>query len=413
MGSWWHLTSPVEPAPPVAELPRSTAVAIVGGGMMGASLALWLTRLGVEPLVLERRFPACAASGRNGGLAVVGAHGEYVEVAAQLGEQAATELVLGTRESHALLRAFLEERGLGELWQGCGYLVLWSTEEDGRVFVESAPIMSRLGWETRVLDHAGCERVLGARLSERLVGGVWTPDDGMVQPVAYVNALARAAQERGARFGYPVEVRGLARRQGGWELDTSRGRVAAEQVVVAANQLTERLVPGTASLFRYPRDLVAVTEPLERPPRTSWAEESVAPYGGPLRDGRLLVGGFARVGLVPAASEDPPVQPGQVQARLEHYLAETFPELERPRVVHAWAGTLAITLDHLPLVGPWPKAEGLWLLAGFGGQGLAFSQWAPKLLAEAIARSGAARLPAYLLPGRFFPPRRQGLASAP
>lgn len=400
--SWWHLTTHSLLPSPVDRLPSSVSVAIVGGGMMGFSLARWLTDHGIQPLVLERRQPGCAASGRNGGLVVVGASAEYLELAEQLGPKAAAELIQGSLENHALMRAFLEERGLASAWTEAGFLALYSSETEREFYAENAPPMNQLGWRMELLDRRECERVMGTRLGGHFLGGVWTPGDAVVQPVTYTNALAVAAHHAGAQVAYATEVLALTRDGLTWSVTTSRGSLFAEHVVLAVNERTPVLLPECGPFFRTVRDTVAVTEPSERPIRASWAEHSVAPYGRSLNDGRMLFGGFAHTDRTVASKDEPVVRPADVQARLSRYLASAFPDLSHLRVAHAWTGALGLSSDRLPLVGPWPNRERLWLLAGFGGQGIPLSQWAPRVLAEAIANADPGRVPGYLSPRRFF-----------
>ena len=368
---------------------------------MGASLARWLASAGLPTLVLDRRAPAADASGRNGGMVVAGAHAEYVELAAQIGPANAQALIQASLENHRLIERFLEQEGLGSAWQTIGFLALWESEAERRVFAESAPTMNQLGWEMRVVDRDVCERILGTRLAARFQGGAWTPRDAVVQPVTLVYALTHAAARKGACFVYPCEVQQLRPAAGGWELVTALGTVQAEHVVLATNQRTERLLPAVGPLLRYVRDTVATTAPVVCPVKAGWAEHSVAPYGRPDGD-RLVFGGFAGHGPVPPLNDEPPVRPEAVQAALNRYLDSSFPELGHPIIEHAWTGTLAITRDHLPLIGPWPGAERLWLLTGFGGQGLPFALWAPRQLAAAIVHRDDRAIPAYLRPARFF-----------
>jgi glycine/D-amino acid oxidase-like deaminating enzyme len=400
--SWWHVTSGIDAPPPLDSLPESATVAVVGGGVMGASVAWSLAERGLAPVVLERERLASGASGRNGGLVVAGAHSEYVELAQQLGEEPARELIIGILDGVRRMQAFLRGRGLEQAWSTCGYLAYWTAEEDSRVFVESAAPMNGLGWPTSVLDRAGCEQALGTRLGRHVLGGVFTASDMVVQPATLTRALAAAALDRGASLLYGTGVQAVEPAGRGLRVRTPRGVLEADHVVLATNVNTDALLPAMAGWFRVHRGTVAVTEPVVHPLQAGWAEDSVAPYGRPLADGRLLFGGFARRGLSAAGVHEPAIDGATLQPSLDHLLATTFPDLLGARIAHTWAGTLASTPDRLPMVGPWPGLPRLWLLAGFGGQGLPYALWAPRLLANAIAEGTAAELPEYLLPARFL-----------
>jgi glycine/D-amino acid oxidase-like deaminating enzyme len=136
---------------------------------------------------------------------------------------------------------------------------------------------------------------------------------------------------------------------------------------------------------------------------TPWVANAGWDYGRQLEDGRLLIGG-QRVsrpdrekGHAPPSGENvPPIEPEVVEA-LIRITPKLFPALTQVPIVHHWTGAMAFTPDEQPLVGRWPGQADLWLMAGFSGHGMPFSQVLPYTVAAQRGRDGP--------PSRRFAPR--------
>ena len=107
-------------------------------------------------------------------------------------------------------------------------------------------------------------------------------------------------------------------------------------------------------------------------------------------------------GYAPPAGENvPPVEPEVIEA-LTRITPKLFPALMNIPIVHYWTGNMAFTPDEQPLVGPWPGQTDLWLIVGFSGHGMPFSQALPAALAARLTGGDGPIVPACFDPARFL-----------
>jgi gamma-glutamylputrescine oxidase len=125
-----------------------------------------------------------------------------------------------------------------------------------------------------------------------------------------------------------------------------------------------------------------------------------AVYWRQREDGSVLIGGCRDADPLPERSDRAAVNP-RIQAALERFLPEAFPDLGPVAVARRWAGIMDATPDGRPLLGRWPGGAGPWVAAGFGGHGLPPALGAGKALARAIADGVPPPELAALDPARF------------
>jgi gamma-glutamylputrescine oxidase len=357
---WQSRRAPDDPAP-AAELPRSCAVVVIGGGVIGVSCAHALAGRGLDVLLLEAGGLATCASGRNGGF------------------------VVGSPRELERLWAVLEVERIE-----CGYT------ESGHLALAAAPTVLerfreealRRGGAVEVLDPPACEDIIGQPVPRRFYGGRWQPRAALLDPVRLVAGLARAAVRRGATLLTPcTALRLTGRDDGAVAVDTDRGRVECRHAVVACGIRTGALVPELAGLLRPVVGRMLASEPgLERRVRVGMAVDFGTTYWRQEADGTVIIGG---------------------REPLERFLATAFggwPVL-RPRV--RWSGVMDETPDGAPLLGRASKPANVWVAAGFGGHGIPPALDAGEAIARAIADN---RPPAAL--ERLAPARLMEVAAA-
>ena len=193
--------------------------------------------------------------------------------------------------------------------------------------------------------------------------------------------MAAAAAAAGARIfeGSRVERIRWGRPA---EVSTARGVVSAEHVVLAGNAHLGRLEPRIESRIMPIVNHQLATEPLgERRARSLvksgacvHSTKFVVDYFRCTPDHRLLFGGGETY------SDRPP---GDLAGFVRRYMLRVFPQLADVRIDHAWSGRLAITRSRLPHVGR--IAPNGFFAHGFSGHGVALTQIAGKLIAEAVA----------------------------
>ena len=378
------------------ELPRRTGVVVVGAGVMGASIALFLARAGADVVLLERGTLAGGATGRNAGIVSPGTTESYLQTIAARGHAAARAIWQYTEDSAALLKRTLAEEGIDGGYRPEGsYAVALSEDDAGRQHA-LIDALARDGFETQWLDADALQARVGVALPAAVRGARFNPRGAVVHSGRLVHGLAAAAARHGAAVRTGVAV--TAARQG--SVATEAGSVVTEHIVLATNAWTGALAPGLARVIEPVRGQMRATAPL--PNRVfpgAWSANDGGEYWQQTADGAWVLGGMRRV----AADADRPYTDNglraEVQAALDGFVDAYFPALAPAPVAYRWAGIMGFTPDSSPLIGP--LAPGLWIAAGCTGHGMPFTTETGRVLAQWICRGQPDRDMAPFDPARF------------
>ncbi|MBJ7600662.1 FAD-binding oxidoreductase [Candidatus Nephthysia bennettiae] len=226
---------------------------------------------------------------------------------------------------------------------------------------------------------------LAPGLIEGLVGGSYTPGDGQADPPATARAFAGAARRHGASFHIePVDT--IEVRDGAVQGIVARGRsVPAGLVVLAAGAWSVEMASSAG--LRLPIEAIALqmllTDP--GPPArlpTVTAEGAVLSLKQ-LEGGELLVGG----GWPAAVDRDPLACHVTDQSRDGNWAlaARIYPAAAERRIARSWCGVESRSLDGVPLLGPLERPRGLWVAVGFSGHGFQLSPAIGRALADQLA----------------------------
>jgi sarcosine oxidase subunit beta len=377
-------------------LPQHAAVVIVGGGVMGASLAYHLARAGQSDVLLLER----------GELFGQGATGKCAGgIRHQFGSEINVKLSI---ESIRMLEAFEEELGQPIALKMCGYLFLLTRPSDVIEFERNVALQHRLGVQTEWLSADEVRRRLPLLQLDDALGGTFYARDGLTDPNSVVAGYVSGARRLGARLltGVPVLS---ARVAGGRVLsvETSLGSVEADIVVNAAGPFAGEVgrllgLAGLAGLdlpISPLRRQMLVTTPLpEVPPDFPF----VIDFATGLyfhREGEGILTGQANRDEPPGFDERVDLQWEQ-----QHLAAaiRRMPLLEHAGLAHHWAGLYEMTPDAHPLIGRLSPLENAYVVAGFSGHGFMHGPIAGKLLAELILEGRTRTLDISVLsPDRF------------
>ncbi|MGW3314712.1 NAD(P)/FAD-dependent oxidoreductase [Streptomyces fungicidicus] len=377
-------------------------VVVVGAGVVGAACAFHATSAGLDVTVVDRGAVGSGTTSRGEGNILLS------------DKEPGPELDLA-RLSRALWDEAGEELGPDSFeLEHKGGLVVASTAEGLAVLGGFAARQEAAG--VRV-EPVGEVRDVEPHLAPGLPGGIRYPQDAQVQPVLAAAALLRAAVERGARF-HPGEVTGAVTGREGrvTGVRTAAGDVLPADAVVNAagtwgGEVGRRLGAPVEVLPR--RGFVLVTEPL--PPMVRhkvYSADYVANVASSdagletscvvegTRGGTILIGASReRVGF------DTTMNPAVI-TRLAAQACRLFPFLRETHLIRSYRGFRPYCPDHLPVVGPDPRAPGVIHACGHEGAGIGLAPATGALVtAHLLGRPWRGADPAAhtgLLPNRFL-----------
>ena len=364
-------------------------VAIVGGGVIGCSVALALARRGRRVALFEREAIGWGASSRNGGIiAILGREPEQLPLIHE-SIRAWTDYALLPGADFDYVRA-------GILW------VAFNQEQQATLeaFVErerAAGVTS-----SRLLTRQQARTLLPS-LADSVVGGALGPLDGHCRSDQACAALGELARKAGVEIHLGLDVLGIERQAGQVAgLTTSAGLCRAEAVLVAAGVWAPALLEplGRQLPIAVRRGQAYRTQPLPR--LTDLALIAPQPESGhvairQLRSGEVTVSGYRRPEFVGLNQE--PTDEGISRNRAAALRA--LPALASAEESARWAGLNEQSLDNQPLIGAVPELPGLFLATGFSGHGFGIAPAVGRMLGDLIAEGREDPLLAPFRVGRF------------
>lgn len=344
-----------------ADLPRGADVVVVGGGVMGTSIAFHLAEDGADVVLLERDTLGSGSSGKPIG-----------GVRAQFSDP--LNVALGARSLQAY-QDFGARPGADIGLQQVGYLFLLPTPADVELFRASVTMQNALGVPSRIIDMAEACTLNPYVDRDRYVAAAYSPEDGWAYPGAVVAGYARAARELGAELVTGTAVRGI-HVDGGriTAVATGAGNVATSTVVCCAGAWSQQV--GAMAGVHLPveplRRQIGFTGPFRRPPGTArmpftidFASTFYVHDAGTEVDADLLLG---------IAEKDQPVgfdrdYDAAWLPRLRDAASRCTPALADVPVTRGWAGLYEMTPDHDALIGEAAGVDRFLYATGFSGHG--------------------------------------------
>lgn len=373
MDSYWHHHR-IGPYPELVGTHRADVV-IIGAGYTGSWLAYWLKESGLRVVVLERDTPGSGASGRNGGLLLQGPAQLLGESAQTIGAKAAIELWQRTRETFTWVQQLSQRYALD--YHITGSLYVGGDAGEREVLAATVNLMNEAGIGARLIERRD------QPLSIQRLGydqAAWFPDDGMVHPLKLIDALLTEAQEGGIHIHSHSAVIHGVETQDGVEVFGHNFSVRAHSVLVAQNAFVPDWIPALKGLIHPVRGQVLATAPVARIDHDYpvYADHGFN-YWHQRPDGRIIAGGFRHLDLT-----------GEVGTELilHDAIQDRVTELVRTlvnapvTVTDRWAGIMAMTSDHRPLVGLITPHVGIVL--GYSGHGSTVTPIAAKMLKDAL-----------------------------
>lgn len=374
-------------------------VCIVGAGFAGVSAAYHLSKAGQRVILLDAERVGWGASGRNGGQLHPGFRQDLQWFTETIGESFAVKIRDAGYAALAHIDSLIDEHQI-PCDRTHGLITACRKTRDLDEEVEAAAYaQERFGVAPPdFLSQSETQTALG---TGGHVGGVRDKDGGHIHPLAFVTALADAAEAHGAVIHDGTQVSEIDANDLRVEVKTARGIVRAQQVVLTGNGYMRGLNKDTDARVLPITNFIVATKPIGAGqeggilPDSDAASDTrfVVRYWRPTPDGRLLFGGGEKFAKA---------FPNDIEAFVRPHLAEVYSDLKDVEIEHAWGGTLAITQNRLPLIRR--LAPRVTVAAGFSGQGVINAPFAGKIVADALTHDPALldlmeRLPCPTFPG--------------
>lgn len=380
---------------------RGASVAIVGGGVIGASVAYHLARAGIRDIVILDRAP-------GPGLGSTGkATGGF---RAQFATSVNVRLSLLAREC---LSRFREETGVDPGYFRAGYLWLAGSESDLSSLRGAHRMQAAEGLhEAREVDVKEIAEINPEVALDGLYGGAFCPTDGFIKPLEILRGYISAASRLGVRTEWNTDVVGVTRREDGRAVAivTSRGEMRVESIVNAGGAWAADLaaLAGVSLPVTPLRRQVALTEPCEllpvNMPMTIFLEDG---FHLRVRDGRVLLA-WPSPGRAGA-----PLDTTVDDSWIDHVAAlavRRVPILRGAKIDRSacYAGLYEMSPDNHAILGAAKECENLFLANGSSGHGVMHAPALGQLLAEIICGCETAIDVTPLSPLRFVDGRQGG-----
>jgi len=350
-------------------LPARCEIAIVGGGVIGLSIAYHLAKRGLsDVVVIERGYLAEGASGRNGG---------------GIRQQWSTEINIRLmQESVELCRRFAVDLGVNVWFRQGGYLFLARDPKELARLEKNIELQNRCGVHTRMVDPEQARSIVPELDTRGILGGAYNPTDGILFPWPFLWGYARQAAAMGARIFTQTPVFDLRPEPaGGYVVHTPRGAVHARRVINATGAWSPQLAQLIGvELPTYPiRHEICSSEPLKPFLKPMVSELRSGLYCSQSMRGEI-------VGGVTIPGHGSTYKMGSTLEFLATYarrLVRLMPILGDIKILRQWAGPYDQSPDGNPILGMASAAHPDFFLAcGFVGHGFMMAPIVGKLYAE-------------------------------
>lgn len=376
---------------------RTADVLIMGGGIVGMSIAYFASRAGLSVTVLEKGEIAQGTSSRcDGNILVIDKEPGFDS--------------LMSLESQKIIADLTRRLPLAFEYRAPGSIFVCETEDELSAARQWVDRQSALGLPFRMLDRADI-REESPMFADDLAGGLECASDSTVNPYLLTYALAEGAKQHGADIRLRTEVRSIVRSEGeGFAVETDRGRWLAGKLVNATGCWAPRLgrmvgldipiVPRKGHLIVAARqNPVGMRKVMEfgylmsKFGGSRQVDEETDRYGvalvfEPTESQNFLIGSSREF-----AGFDTTVRPEVIRAMARRAI-RFYPGIADFQIIRTYTGLRPWTPDHLPIVSGVEAIPGYYIAAGHEGDGISLAAVTGKLMSELLAGTEKTCIPA-------------------
>jgi sarcosine dehydrogenase len=357
-----------------AELPSEADVVVIGGGSVGASTLYHLQKAGVNAIMLERHELTAGTTWHSAGMLW-----RLRPSDADIELNAYTRDMCKQLETETEINSWSENGGLFVANNATRFDEYKRFSETGKYF----------GIESHVLSPADVKQVHPLLNVEDVVGGIYSPGDGTIDPTSIVNAYAKAARKMGARIFEKTGVSAIESEDYITAGGAQARRITAVRTACGARIATKTVVNACGAWANSVAEMVGVQIPLEAMRHAMILTEPIEGYHSGLpnvRDHDLSIylktqGDSVCLGGYEQNPEfwrdvDPEFAFGLFELdwetfgqNLEGHM-QRLPIVESTGIKSTVCGPESFTPDHKPLVGPHPGVRGFYHCCGFNSMGM-------------------------------------------
>ena len=375
---YWLLKNGLLASYPTLSGDVTCEVAVIGGGITGALSAYYLTKAGVDVVLLDKRDVASGSTAASTALLQYAADTELIDLVSKVGEAAAVRSYQLGKEAIDKVDSIAHK-----LEDDCGFerrstLYLASKPSHVKKLRQEFELRVKHGFQEEFLEKEAIE----ARFAFSAPGGMLSSRDAQVDAYRFAHRLLQQSVVQGLQVFDRCEIRKLQNTDEGMVLSTEKGMtVRARRVVFATGYESQQYLKQNVGTLH--STYAVISEPVASFPR--WEErcliwETARPYFY-LRttpDDRIVVGGGDTVFASDHRQERLVEKKAKLLTdRFRTMFAETEFEL-----AYAWAGTFGATKDGLAYIGLTPEWPHAYFALGYGGNGITYSLVAAEIITD-------------------------------
>jgi glycine/D-amino acid oxidase-like deaminating enzyme len=373
----------------ITPIPEKVDVAVIGGGYTGLSAAYTLAKQGVNVVVLEAETIGWGASSRNGGMALTGLKLPMQMVIKRYGRDMARDLFQCSLDSVSTVERIVAEEEIDCGFARTGHLLVANKTQHYEALKDEVEFMAKeFDHNVRLVPPRELKDEIG---SIAYHGGLVDEVSAGLNPAQYVAGLARAAEKAGARLHARARADRVRREGKRFSIQTSRGSLSAETVLVATagytgnvtKKLQRRIIPIGSFIIateKLPEKLARTLSPKNR---MIFDFKHYLNYFR-LWDNRMIFGG--RAAFFPE-TKNTIKRSAEI---LQREMVQVYPQLKDVKVEYVWGGTLDFAFDMMTHVG---NDDGMYYALGYAGHGVAMGTYLGKTVAEAMIHNNVKKHP--------------------
>jgi glycine/D-amino acid oxidase-like deaminating enzyme len=379
---YWHTTVQMPDGNNLSPIPSKAEVAIIGGGYTGLSAARTLAKQGVNVVVFEAETIGWGASSRNGGMTLTGLKPAMQTVIKKYGRELAKELFQCSLDSVNIVEQIVKEENINCGFARTGHLLTANKPKHYESLQGEVDFMAKeFNHNVRLVSPKDLRSEIGTDVYH---GALVDEVSGGLNPAQFVAGLAGAAARAGATLCARARVTKIERSLSRFFIQTQRGSLEAESVLVATSgytgrvtkKLQKRIIPIGSFIIATERLSDDLAHELSPKNRMIFDYKHFLNYFR-LWDNRMIFGG--RAAFFPE-NENTIAQSGEI---LRDEMIKVYPQLKDVRVEYVWGGTLDFAFDQMTHVG---EEDGVFYSLGYAGHGVAMATYLGATVAEAMMK---------------------------